>query len=146
MRPTPSSSPFDRLIEDLAEGPDSFEDLPRAAHPFSIDSLEAAWGAAATARSIPQSAAAMIPPGHTYSYDGETAPEVSLDPNKILHDLGLIEGVTTEADVALVKRAFALRNHPDRMPPDLREAATQRMMIANALIDQYVAKLRKSGA
>jgi len=39
-----------------------------------------------------------------------------------------------------IRREFARKNHPDRVPPRLRELATQRMVAANALIDQALAR------
>ena len=70
--------------------------------------------------------------------------EPLLDPNKILLELGLNSNFS-ETDIATLRREFALRNHPDRVRDDLRDLATQRMMIANDLMDRYVAKLRESG-
>ncbi len=40
-----------------------------------------------------------------------------------------------------IRRAFAAANHPDRAPASLRERATQRMIIANGLIDQALKAL-----
>lgn len=144
MREPPPFSSFDRLIENLADASDQLEDAPRPAHPFSIDSLEAAWDVAAIARAMPTKLAGSTVKGRNYSYDGEPAPEISLDTNGVLKDLGFPDGVTSEADAILARREFALRNHPDRLPPELRKAATERMMIANALVDQHIARLRKS--
>ena len=80
-----------------------------------------------------------------YGYDGaEAALDVSLDASRIISELGL-RPEALEADIVALRREFALRNHPDRVPVELRDMATQRMMIANDLIDQYVAKLRKAG-
>jgi hypothetical protein len=39
-------------------------------------------------------------------------------------------------DLRRIRRSFAMRNHPDRVPAWLREEATRRMTIANALIDR----------
>jgi hypothetical protein len=38
-------------------------------------------------------------------------------------------------DLRRIRRSFAMRNHPDRVPDWLRDEATRRMRIANALID-----------
>jgi hypothetical protein len=35
-----------------------------------------------------------------------------------------------------LRRTFALKNHPDRMPPEQRERAMIRMQVANRLIDE----------
>jgi hypothetical protein len=41
----------------------------------------------------------------------------------------------TGEDLRRIRRSFAMRNHPDRVPAWLRAEATRRMTIANALID-----------
>ena len=41
----------------------------------------------------------------------------------------------TGEDLRRIRRSFAMRNHPDRVPAWLRDEATRRMTIANALID-----------
>jgi hypothetical protein len=51
--------------------------------------------------------------------------------------------VMTEEDLRRVRRSFAMRNHPDRVPDWLREEATRRMRIANALIDRAMREKRK---
>lgn len=42
----------------------------------------------------------------------------------------------TGEDLRRIRRSFAMRNHPDRVPAWLRDEATRRMTIANALIDR----------
>jgi hypothetical protein len=42
------------------------------------------------------------------------------------------------ADLLRVRRAFALRNHPDLLPQEERGQATERMALANFLIDQEI--------
>jgi hypothetical protein len=41
----------------------------------------------------------------------------------------------TREDLRQIRRSFAMRNHPDRVPEWLRDEATRRMRIANAMID-----------
>jgi hypothetical protein len=53
----------------------------------------------------------------------------------VAEDLRLRPGLT-KAELRRIRRKFAFGNHPDRVPPSSREAATRRMIIANALIDQ----------
>ena len=137
---------FETLIEDLFATADRQFEAPKPPHQFSIGSLEAAWELAANSRATPRPATnqggAPLP---FHGYDGaEVARGVSLDPGKIFNELGL-HPHASEADVTALRRQFALRNHPDRVPAELREVATQRMMIANDLMDRYVAKLRKPG-
>lgn len=141
---TPLPSSFDTLIDDLIAREDELGRAPRLSRKFSLNSLEAAWDLAARERPD-----ATTDASHqrrkNYVDDGvdDFNLEAFLDPNKILLELGLSSNVT-EADIAMFRREFALRNHPDRVPAELRLLATQRMMIANDLMDRYVARLRKS--
>jgi hypothetical protein len=143
MQPrTPLPSSFELLIDELFDRDDRPAGLPRP-NRFSINSLEAAWALTANSRATSEQA---IRPRRPYSEheDGGSEPELLLDPNKILLELGLNSGFS-EADIATLRREFALRNHPDRVRGDLRELATRRMMIANDLMDRYVARLRQKG-
>ena len=47
----------------------------------------------------------------------------------------------TAADLNALRRRFALAHHPDRAAASEREQAGRRMMIANMLIDQALARL-----
>lgn len=49
------------------------------------------------------------------------------------------------AGLARARREFALRNHPDRAPPQLRAVAERRMQIANMLIDDAERRWAKVG-
>jgi hypothetical protein len=84
-----------------------------------------------------------IPQKTRYDVGGNEASGILLDPQRILSELGLHSGAT-EAEIAILRREFALRNHPDRVPAELREVATQRMMIANDLMDRHIAGLRRT--
>lgn len=65
----------------------------------------------------------------------EIAPEtLSVEPEEIAVELGL--DTARPADLGQLRRAFALKNHPDRVPPLLRQRALQRMQVANVLIDE----------
>lgn len=141
---TPLPSNFETLFIDLFKDADETGEAPRPSHPFSIGSLEAAWDVAAQARALPvQEGVNRDARRIAYSDESDGTHDVSLDPHRILSELGL-HSKATEAEIAVLRREFALRNHPDRVPADLREIATQRMMIANDLMDQYLAKLRRS--
>ena len=59
----------------------------------------------------------------------------SADPESIAGELGLHAEMSL-ADLARLRRSFAMHNHPDRVPAQLRTLATTRMMVANRLIDQ----------
>ena len=135
---------FETLIDDLFAETDQQSDTPHATRRVSVDSLEATWGLAFKARANPVHASqspAQAP--NPYASFEDATLDTTLDPYKIISELGL-HSDATEEDVLALRRAFALRNHPDRVPAELRELATQRMMIANDLMDRYVAKLRKS--
>ncbi len=141
---TPLPSSFDTLIDDLFAREEELGGTHRSARKFSINSLEAAWELAARKRTGDRNHTAQ-PPRKIYGDDStsDPGPDAFLDPNKILLELGLTPKAS-EADITLLRREFALRNHPDRVPPELRPLATQRMMIANDLMDRYLSRLSKS--
>jgi hypothetical protein len=56
------------------------------------------------------------------------------DDAAIAAELRLASARTGE-DLRRLRRSFAMRNHPDRVPAWLRDEATRRMTIANVLID-----------
>jgi hypothetical protein len=68
-------------------------------------------------------------------------PELTpVDPEAIAAELGLGQpGV----DLRAARRRFALVNHPDRVPPHLRQRAMIRMQIANMLIDEAAGAAKK---
>lgn len=66
---------------------------------------------------------------------GADEPNFDLDETRIAAELGLAEAGSA-ADLNQARRAFALRNHPDRWPLALREKANARMQVANMLLDR----------
>lgn len=54
-----------------------------------------------------------------------------------------LRGWHSEAQLHKIRRRFAMKNHPDRVPASIRTASTMRMGIANMLIDQAIHKLKK---
>ena len=69
------------------------------------------------------------------------APIVDIeDEDRIAVELDL-DSVTTFADLARTRRAFALRNHPDLFHPRLRAMANRRMQLANMLLDRRRGKI-----
>jgi hypothetical protein len=58
----------------------------------------------------------------------------SVEPEAITRELGLVS-TTPPAELARLRRAFAFKNHPDRVAPHLRQRAQLRMQVANMLID-----------
>lgn len=61
----------------------------------------------------------------------------SCDPRDIARELGLATA-RSPAECAAARRRFARANHPDRVHPSLVANATERMMIANRLVDQAI--------
>jgi hypothetical protein len=59
----------------------------------------------------------------------------------VADELQLTADLTLE-DLHRIRREFALANHPDRVAPPMRERATRRMTIANALIDEALQLVR----
>ncbi len=141
--PAPLLSDFEALINELFDRDERPSGAPQS-HRFSIDSLEATWTLSAHSRADTSERRAIRPHPYIADADSESGPPSLLDPNKILLELGLNSNFS-EADIATLRREFALRNHPDRVQSELRALATQRMMIANDLMDRYVARLGKSG-
>ena len=58
----------------------------------------------------------------------------SIEPDAIALELGLADAAP--ADFGRLRRAFALKNHPDRVAPQMRQLALTRMQVANGLIDE----------
>ena len=59
----------------------------------------------------------------------------SIEPEAISRELGL-DGSVLAKELAARRRAFAFKNHPDRVAPHLRQRAMVRMQVANMLIDE----------
>ena len=60
---------------------------------------------------------------------------LDLDEDRIAAELGLKTAKTVTA-LKTARRLFALRNHPDRFHPSLRDKANARMQLANMLLDR----------
>ena len=74
--------------------------------------------------------------------DGKQPKIYPADDEAIAAELCLGAARTGE-DLQRIRRSFAMRNHPDRVPAWLRDEATRRMTIANALIDRAMRDRRK---
>ncbi|MDX3978317.1 hypothetical protein [Shinella sp.] len=61
-------------------------------------------------------------------------------PEEVAEDLAL-HGKESVDDLLARRRSFARENHPDGVPPDLRDNATLRMKIANMLIDETIRRI-----
>lgn len=73
----------------------------------------------------------------------ETVELPSVEPEAILRELGL-KASNNAAELARIRRAFAFKNHPDRVAPHLRQRAMVRMQVANMLIDDARRRARKA--
>lgn len=76
-------------------------------------------------RSKAASKAAEMPP----------SPPLTTDPDDIARELGLSQAIEPKL-LDRLRREFAFRNHPDRVPAHLRANAMMRMQVANMLIDE----------
>jgi hypothetical protein len=74
--------------------------------------------------------------------DAIPPPVPAADDAAIAAELRLATARTRE-DLRRIRRSFAMRNHPDRVPAWLREEATRRMTIANAMIDRAMRERQK---
>jgi hypothetical protein len=74
--------------------------------------------------------------------DATPPPVPAADDAAIAAELRLASARTRE-DLRRIRRSFAMRNHPDRVPDWLREEATRRMTIANAMIDRAMRDRQK---
>ncbi|WEX11669.1 hypothetical protein [Chelativorans sp. AA-79] len=124
--PRDFSSMLDELLSERSDEPDRahlisidylsvVEELHSGRIAFSDDALDAAY-------------ASMGEPE-------QARPEPSLDPEEIARELGLAGGGKPK-ELDRLRREFALRNHPDRVPEHLRARAVVRMQVANMLIDE----------
>lgn len=94
-----------------------------------LDAIFAAAGRAAAAGGLAGEAAG--------NPAGEEGP--SIDPGEISRELGLGKKRSVD-ELARLRRAFAFKNHPDRVPTHLRQRAMLRMQVANSLIDEARAR------
>jgi hypothetical protein len=89
-------------------------------------------GVASDARGAPRSLLARRYAGASTAHT-----PVAVDAATIAHELG-VDASSSRSELAEARRRFAVRNHPDRAPPQLKELATARMAIVNELIDGWI--------
>jgi hypothetical protein len=68
----------------------------------------------------------------------------STEPSAISKELGLSASIAPD-ELARKRRAFAFKNHPDRVAPHLRQRAMVRMQVANMLIDEAERRAKRRG-
>jgi hypothetical protein len=81
------------------------------------------------------------PAGEDAPVFNEASFNTACDPVSLSTELGLRTGLT-RAQLQRLRRVFALDNHPDRLAPSRREAASRRMTIANSLIDEALRRAK----
>lgn len=94
-------------------------------------SAEAEAEYAETGASLEAELAALLMEAEVVPAAPEPLPPI--EPEAIAVELGL--GTASPDDLGRLRRAFALKNHPDRVAPHLRQRALMRMQVANGLID-----------
>lgn len=72
------------------------------------------------------------------------APHPRKSSKSVAEELALHEALTP-SELKRIRREFAARNHPDRVPTWQRDEATQRMTIANVLIDRALKRTAARG-
>ena len=82
------------------------------------------------------------PPGPSDAENELEARFARLTPQEIAEDMDLHSG-DDAAKLHTLRREFALKNHPDRVPDAWREAATMRMKIANLLVDEALKRINR---
>lgn len=124
------SSVLNELMGDREREPDR-------AHLISIDYLSVAEelhsGRINISEEIVETAYETF--GQNTAQGQNSLPEPSVDPDDIARELGL-PGWARPRELDRLRRDFAFRNHPDRVPEHLRARAMIRMQVANMLIDE----------
>jgi hypothetical protein len=141
MRPAPDDrDAFGKALDEAGRAFDG-EDANPAAAVFqrTLDRISGLW-----------SSRSYVPAGLLARLYADERPEAPAyvsprsDPASVAEELSLTPHLTAD-ELNRVRREFALANHPDRVTPARRAQATQRMTIANTLIDQALRR-RRSGA
>jgi hypothetical protein len=83
---------------------------------------------------------APVPPEPEPSPPAPPPHLLRIAPEEVAEDLAL-HGKESVDDLLARRRSFARENHPDGVPPDLRDNATLRMKIANMLIDETIRRI-----
>lgn len=77
---------------------------------------------------------ALLGAAAAVSHEVEADDLLPVDPEALARELGLANAAAN--DLGRLRRSFALKNHPDRVAPHLRQRALARMQLANRLIDE----------
>lgn len=96
---------------------------------------EPAYVSSNTLSQIYGSTAENFGPAKQKARESTVAPPPSIELKDVARELKLRMWHSADQIVA-IRRRFAKQNHPDRVIPSHREAATTRMSIANMLVDE----------
>lgn len=137
---------FASLLDTLSGDP--ADDLVLTRGGFSFDHLAVAEGLRASAPAVPESFAAAGYAEALEPFDPPPEPAEppvpeppSVDPAAIAAELDVAH--LDAAGLALLRKEFARRNHPDCVPAAIQAAALERMQIANAMIDAAEERLAR---
>ncbi|WP_420960342.1 hypothetical protein [Brucella sp. IR073] len=122
---------FASILAEVERQPAAASANPR---PFSFDFLDALTHLAPASEGYRQPNF-LLEADENASQPEPESPLPSIDPDEIARELRLSPGMSP-AELTRVRRRFAAMNHPDRVAAALRERASDRMKIANALIDR----------
>lgn len=129
------SRDFASLLDDLlkaappAEDPGARPTIPLGVTP-PLDAVDAFWSSVSSefVAGLYGETADAAQPAHVVELP-------TTQPDRIAAELGL-DRPAPHKNLDRLRRAFAFKNHPDRVPPEMRERAMLRMQIANRLIDE----------
>ncbi|AIJ90051.1 MULTISPECIES: J domain-containing protein [Brucella] len=140
QRCSPVPDDFATVLKQVEEASDAVVH-PRAPHmPFACAVFSAGFGAPIKNSFSPRNPSLLFdidPPEQQQAEQGNEGIVLRMacqSPDAIRMELGLGPELK-RADLQRCRRRFAAQNHPDRLPPQFREAAEQRMKTANALLD-----------
>lgn len=145
-----SDHDFASLLDALSGDPIDEPKSARAA--FSFDHLAVAESLRS---STPPASGSFLAAGYADALEPFEPPETqpalmpipeppSIDPAAVAAELDLAH--LDAAGLALIRKDFARRNHPDRVPAAIQAAALHRMQIANAMIDEAEKRLVRPAA
>jgi hypothetical protein len=131
---------FRAVLDDLAEAAGWAWRTPDSQH-FAAEASSASEQLLSVLNGAGDSSSDYAPAGRLNRLyaEGSAAAQADQSPpddrDSIARELRLHSGLSI-AQLHRLRRDFASRNHPDRLPEILRELATRRMTLANELIDQ----------
>ncbi len=144
MRHRPRRHAFEEALDAARLTPESeLEDFVEAAlaHPMAAPAVGSLGDVAVANGYVGTASLARV-----YGSDGEAGERGAFGPQEAADALKgvLAAGGLSPADLRLMRRRFAARNHPDRVPPEVRAEAVAAMADVNAEIDRALARLKRA--